>query len=185
MTPSTTSTTLPSGPSDALPGAASSPRRATRRARTIAAALALGVLAAPVLSACSATNPLQTAEDYSAADGVGTTLGDVRAVNLLVVTAAEGEPGVLIGSLANDGDSATPVTLTVEGTETTVKVPADGVVTFGGADGQTFEIDSVQAAPGALTTVTIATGASGSDELDVPVLDGTLPEYADLVPAAG
>ncbi|MGN8245092.1 hypothetical protein ACTHAM_002206 [Cellulomonas soli] len=175
MTPSTPSTALPSAPSSA-----------TRRARrTRPAVIAAAALAVAGLSACSATNPLQTAEAYSAADGVGTTLGDVRAVNLLVITAAEGEPGVLIGGLANDGSSDTEVTLTVDGTQSTVEVPADGVVTFGGDDGESFEIDSVGAAPGALTTLTIATGSAGSDELEVPVLDGTLPEYADLVPAAG
>lgn len=180
MTPSSVSTT-PSAPLRTR----RTPPAGARRHRTRAIGLALAALAVTGLSGCSATNPLQTAQGYSAADGVGTTLGDVRAVNLLVVTAAQGEPGVLIGGLANDGTETAKVTLTVAGTESTVRVPAGGVVTFGGDAGETFAIDTVDAAPGALTSVTIATGSAGSDQLDVPVLDGTLPEYADLVPAAG
>lgn len=158
--------------------------RGGRRPRVLAVGLAAAALAAG-LTACSATNPLQTSEEYDAADGVGTTLGDVRAVNLLVVTAGEGEPGVLLGGIANDGAESEQVTLTVDGTESTVRVPSGGVVTFGGEAGETFDIDTVSAAPGALTTVRIETGSAGSDELEVPVLDGTLPEYADLVPTAG
>ena len=37
--------------------------------------------------------------------------------------------------------------------------------------------------PGAMVSMTVATKDAGSVRLDVPVLDGTLPEYASSVPS--
>jgi hypothetical protein len=47
-----------------------------------------------------------------------------------------------------------------------------------------IELDSVEAAPGSLLAVTISTPQDGSLEVQVPVFDGTLPEYSEMVPDA-
>lgn len=157
-----------------------------------AAAAGLVAAAALALTGCSATNPITTLGAYDASDGAGISVGTLHAQNLLVVTAGEGEPGVLSGALANRSSDDEDVTLTVSGGEPVeLSVRAGGTVLLGATDApagfETFDVAvaSVDAAPGALTTVTLRTTGGGTAELRVPVLDATLPEYAPLLEAAG
>lgn len=148
---------------------------------------ALALLAVVALTGCSQTNPVTTDREYSAADGVRVSLGDLRATNLLVVAAEKGGPGIVSGGVTNDGDTDTTVTLSVgDESGTTLDVPAGGAVLFGtGSDtGESIEVAAVPAAPGALATVTLSSPEAGSTTVQVPVLDGTLPEYAPLLPTA-
>ena len=157
-----------------------------------AAAAGLVAAAALALTGCSATNPITTLGAYDASDGAGISVGTLHAQNLLVVTAGEGEPGVLSGALANRSSDDEDVTLTVSGGDPVdVSVRAGGTVLLGATDApagfETFDVPvaSVDSAPGALTTVTVRTTGGGTAELKVPVLDATLPEYAALLEAAG
>lgn len=154
-------------------------------ARSASLVAAIAVAAAAVLSSCSATNPITTTKDYSPSDGVSITLGDVTARNMLVVTAGAGETGALQGTVANSSDSEIAVTLTSGSHKVgVITVPANGAVQIGGDTGKTLEF-TVPEPPGALTTIGAATGPGGSTSVAIPVLDGTLPEYATLVPTAG
>ncbi|WP_258724288.1 hypothetical protein [Cellulomonas sp. NS3] len=137
------------------------------------------------LAGCSATNPITTQEPYAPSDGVRVTLGDLTAENLLVLTAGAGEAASLQGALSNDGAETLEVTFALEdGTEVgTVEVSAGDGVLLGGTDGEELLFTSADA-PGATTDVTISTAAGGSETIAVPVLDGTLPEYEDLVPTS-
>ncbi|AEE44735.1 hypothetical protein [Cellulomonas fimi] len=161
-----------------------SPRTRSPRLLALTGVVAAGLL----LSGCSATNPLTTQDEYSASDGVRVTLGDVRASNLLVLSAAEGEIGVLHGALINDGDQDETVTLTFEGAEpTTVELPGGATVLLDGSDDEghaDVPVDAVAAPPGGTVPLTVATASSGAQTLEVPVLDGTLPEYAGALPTA-
>ncbi|QGQ20348.1 hypothetical protein GC089_15570 [Cellulomonas sp. JZ18] len=165
--------------------------RAVRTARRTAAA-ALALASAAALAGCSATNQITTVDDYPPSDGVAITVDEVRALNLLVLAEEEGGPGILVGALANNSGEDTSVTLAVEGAEPVeVDVPSSGTVLMGavGAPGRyrTVEVPvaEVAAIPGGLTTVTISTPAGGSDEVRVPVMDGSLAEYAPLLEAIG
>jgi len=151
----------------------------------------LAVAAALALTGCSATNPITTMGEYEASDGAGTTVGDVRVLNMLVVTEALDAPGVLTGALSNRSKQDEEVTLTVGDAEpVTVDVPALGSVLIGadsapaGYTTTDVPIAAVAARPGGMTTLTIATGANGTVDLQIPVLDGTLPEYAAVLPGA-
>jgi len=161
------------------------------RPRTLRLWSATGLcVAGLMLAGCSATNPMTTEREYSASDGVRVTLGDVRASNLLVISSAKGAPGAVQGALTNDGEQTRTVTLTAGDDSTTVTVEAGQTVlltsdTSGGAPGdgrKDIVIPAVSVPPGAVLPVTIATDAAGSEELGVPVLDGSQPEYATLVP---
>lgn len=166
------------------------PRRPGSRALAAAAGLAVGL----ALAGCSATNPIQTEHDYSPSDGVRITVGDVRGNNLMLLTSAEGELGVLQGAFTNDGAEDRTVTVSFAGADggeatdpTTVQVPARSTVVLNGVDGDgeaDVVVAATPAAPGGLATITIETDADGSSELRVPVLDGTLPDYATSVPTA-
>lgn len=159
-----------------------SPRPRTPRLLALAGATA----AALALAGCSATNPITTQDEYAASDGVRVTVGEIRGDNLMVLSDGDGAPGVLHGGIANDGSEDERVTLTFEGAEpTTVDVPAGGVVLLDGtdADGRVdVRLAAVDTIPGGLVSLTFGTDTWGSSTLSVPVLDGTLPEYAGLVP---
>jgi len=137
------------------------------------------------LAGCSATNPITTQRPYAASDGVRTTLGDLTAENLLILTSGAGEAASLQGAVSNDGAEELEVTFALEdGTEVgSVEVGAGDGVLLGGTEGEQLLFASADV-PGATTDVTITTAAGGSETIAVPVLDGTLPEYADLVPTA-
>ncbi|ADG73574.1 putative lipoprotein [Cellulomonas flavigena DSM 20109] len=159
------------------------------RPRTTRAAVAgLAAAAALALTGCSATNPITTLDSYAASDGTAAQVGSVRALNLLVVAEAEGAAGVLTGALSNRSGDDEDVTLTVGGGEPVdVEVAAGSSVLVGVTDVPagyaTVEVPvaAVDTAPGGLTTVTIASGSSGTTEIRVPVVDGTLPEYAAVL----
>lgn len=161
-----------------------SPRPRTLRAAALAAgAAAVGL----VLAGCSATNPITTEDPYGASDGVRMTLGDVRGSNLLVVSEAEGEPGNLLGGLINDGTENRVVTVSAGDTSETVELGPKETVLLGGGDapedGQASIIfESVDVPPGAVLVVTFSTPEDGSVTANLPVLDGSLPEYATSVP---
>ena len=155
---------------------------------TRAAAAGLVAVAALALTGCSATNPITTLDDYAASDGTAAQVGAVHALNLIVVAEAAGAPGVLTGALSNRSAEDEDVTVTVAGGEPVdVAVAARSSVLIGVTDAParytTAEVPvaSVDTAPGGMVTVTIASGSGGRTEVDVPVLDGSLPEYAAVL----
>ncbi|HYQ76204.1 hypothetical protein [Cellulomonas sp.] len=162
------------------------------RSRTSARPVVVGaVLAlAAALSGCSVTNQITTEVAYSASDGVRATLGDLTAENLLIVAEAADAPGALQGALTNRGDDALTVELSLEGSTERVRVESGATVLLGGgpgeggADGDEREqvVFDAAGAPGSTVELTLSTAAAGEETVPVPVLDGTLPEYADLVP---
>ena len=162
------------------------------RSRTSARPVVVGaVLAlAAALSGCSVTNQITTEVAYSASDGVRATLGDLTAENLLIVAETADAPGALQGALTNRGDDALTVELSLEGSTERVRVESGATVLLGGgpgeggADGDEREqvVFDAAGAPGSTVELTLSTAAAGEETVPVPVLDGTLPEYADLVP---
>jgi hypothetical protein len=161
-------------------------RRATaaRGARTIALA-AVSATGALLLAACA---PTTTDLNYDPSDGVGVSvLGeentDLRGINLMVVSAAEGEAGNVLGALANETVEDASFTLEAPGAApVTLEVPAGDTVYLGTETGEAVQLDAVGAAPGDYLDAVLTVG-SDSMEFQLPVFDGTLPEYADHLPA--
>lgn len=159
--------------------------------RTPRRTLAVAVLAVALplvggLAGCSATNPIQTQRVYSPSDGVRATLGPLQTTNLLVVGTAKGKAAALSGGLVNAGGDAVTVDVAVSGEQSTFTVPAHGSVLIGtGTDsGRTLPISSLDADPGALTTVTLKVSSAGSTTVQVPVVDGALPQYTSVLPSS-
>jgi hypothetical protein len=148
-------------------------RHQTRRGLAVGIALAV----AAGLGACS---PITTKLQYAASDGVRVEVGDAVTVqNLMIVAAAQGEPGAVQGAVVNNGGEDATVTIG----SLTVTAPAGETVLLGGAEGEELVVDSVPAAPGATAQLPVGLAGAEGETVYVPVLDGTLPEYADLVPA--
>lgn len=154
--------------------------RSRPSARTVVVgALALAVAA--TLTGCSVTNPITTEKPYAASDGVRATLGDLTAENLLLIAAEADGPAALQGALTNRGTESLTVEIATAGSSERIRVASGATVLLGGTDGEDVVLDT-PVGPGATAEVTLSTGAGGTDTVPVPVLDGTLPEYADLVP---
>jgi hypothetical protein len=146
------------------------------RRRVLAAAT---LASAAVLAGCGIA-PSEIV-NYPASDGVDLTLGSLQADNLLVLTAAENDPGVLLGALTNNGDQAMTVRIGLPDSPTTVPVAAHST-TLLGPDHTAVDLSTVPAAPGALVELAVDSDVSGNATLQVPVLDGTLPAYSGMVP---
>ena len=137
------------------------PRRSRRIARPALARVALVTLAGLGvlgLTACSVTNPMTTKNNYAASDGVRVELGEVTVINLLVLTAAQGQPGTVLGAVANHGRERVGVTiaLTDDTTQdTSFDVAGGGTVVVGPERDETLDLDATPAAPGALVELTL------------------------------
>lgn len=143
------------------------------------------VAAALALAGCSYVNPITTQDNYAASDGTQLLTEDFEALNLIVVSAGEGEPGALIGRVYNDTDEEIEFEISFDAeTATTVPVPARSSVELTPLDGVEVPGTSPVMA-GLLAEVGFATGANGFHTVLVPVMDGTLAEYQPLVDALG
>ena len=158
--------------------------RPARLPRT--SALAAGLLALG-LTACS---PITTQEPYAPSDGVQVELeSQITGQNLMILTAAAGEPGVLLGALTNNTESATSVTVEVGSTLVTLPISARQTMLLSAPDAVPTAtlgvVDVVLAAvedpPGSVADVRVSTPESGSVTVAVPVLDGTLDPYDDVL----
>jgi len=157
------------------------PSRPTTPRRSLMLAIPVIVASAVAVSACS---PITTDIAYSPSDGIRVNLTDeVRALNLLIVSAAEGEPGTLLGGAANDSDEPVEITIAPEGTDPIdVPLEAGETVYFGVDDGFEAQFGNVDAAPGATISVTVTASTGESETAQVPVVNGALEEYKDYLP---
>ncbi|WP_084039248.1 hypothetical protein [Demequina sp. NBRC 110053] len=147
---------------------------------------ALASLAALALAGCSYVNPITTQENYAASDGSQVQMGAVEGLNLIVVSPGAGEPGTLIGTLHNSSAEDIDVQVTFDGeTMTTVTVPAGQNQQLGPADGATEVPGTTEVLPGLTTEAALMSSTDGTFTVEVPVMDGTLPEYADVLAELG
>jgi len=121
---------------------------------------------------------------YDPSDGIGTEVGDVQVRNALLIS-DDGETASLAVALVNSGDTNVQLTVSWEAesgrAERNVSVPAGETVSLG-AEEDVLELEGVDAQPGSNFPVYFQYGDEEGRELAVPVLDGSLEEYSDLVP---
>lgn len=154
--------------------------RHTRTRRRVAAAL-VGVAVLGLLTGCDLLAPQDTKYIQETADGVNGDIGPIFIGNAVLLTAQASSPVSLVATLVNQGESSEEVHIvTTAGSETVTVKPSESVQ-LGTPDGQTVTFDGLDAKPGALAPVTFQTSTM-TETLNVPVLDGSLPQYQDLVP---
>lgn len=151
---------------------------ARRTTHLFAAAGAAALLA----TGCSYSTPVQTQTLYPAGDGARIELtSDVRGENIMVLAAGEGAEGAVFGALAND--SADDLRITVEidgGGGLSIDIPSGQSVLLG--TDELVVVPAVPVPPGAYVDVVLEAEGIGAIRAEAPVLDGTLPQYADYVP---
>ncbi|MCU1581461.1 MAG: hypothetical protein JWO01_849 [Microbacteriaceae bacterium] len=152
------------------------------------------VLASIVLlgtAGCTFFAPQTTLKPYDPSDGIGAQVGSILVRNALLLS-KDGKTGSLLVNLINDGNSGINVKFqydaTVDGTaakvNTDVFVDPGAVTSFGGNGDKKFILDGIATKPGQLFPIFVQYGQQTGKEMLIPVLDGTLPQYSNLLPTA-
>ena len=124
-----------------------------------------------------------TTEHYDPSDGVSANVGDLDLRNILVVS-DDGEDGNLVLTVVNTGEEDAELGVQVGeggGEPLIIEVEAGATVSLGG-DEEPLLLEGIDTQPGALLPIFFQYGTAEGIEKLVPVLDGRLPEYADLAP---
>ena len=150
------------------------------------ASLAVSALVVLGTSGCALVSTQATQLQYSASDGVNIPhSGPLDVRNVLVVT-EDGVDGVLVAAIVNTTDE--PQTLNIEygeGSDKTsekIRVPANGVVSLGTEETDALPLEGIDSAPGTNLPMFFQSGDSEGVLYAVPVLDGSLDYYGDLLP---
>jgi hypothetical protein len=151
-----------------------------RRRATLTAGLAGALLLAT--TGCTFVADIATLEEYDPSDGVGTTIGDVRVLNMMAIT-DDGERANVIFSATNSSDENVRLnlSLTEGGAGQQVRIPANAYTSIGTE--QQLVLEGLDATPGSLLPVYVQYGDEAGKLLNVPVLDAALTEYATLAPS--
>jgi len=155
------------------------------KSRLVASA-AISALVLLGATGCTFISPQATKIEYSASDGVNVfdpeSPLDVR--NAFIVANEDGSVGNFIGAVVNPTDERATLTIAVAGVEDpfTVTVPAGDRISYG-ADAEPLRIVGLDTMPGATVEMHFQSGDALGVKTQVPVLDGSLPYYADLVPS--
>lgn len=156
---------------------------------TVKRASALVAIAGALLATtgCTYTNQPATTIVYDASDGVSFTMWpqgqrvDMR--NLLVISEGEGQPGRVLGTVYNMGETDQTVTFNVgNGESFSVDVEAGEAIILED-DANEVIIPSTAKAPGLIIEAEGVIGET-TEAFSLPVLDGTLDEYAPYLPTA-
>ena len=150
------------------------------KARLIAS-VALAATVVFGAAGCGLVAPQATTIQYDPSDGVSATVGDVHLLNMIVLT-EDGTDGNLIFTAVNKG-SAHSVSIQFGDDDTTVDVIVDGNTStvFGGTS-DPITLNGIDAQPGSLITLFVQYGNETGKEVLVPVLDGSIPPYEELLP---
>jgi hypothetical protein len=151
------------------------------------ASLAVGALVVLGTSGCAMLSTQATQIQYSASDGVNIPdSGPLYVRNALVVTDEEGVDGSLVAAVVNETDESQTLNIEFgEGSSKTaeeIRVPANSVVSLGTAETEPLQLEGIDTKPGATLTMFFQSGDGEGVLSEVPVLDGALDYYGELLP---
>ena len=145
------------------------------------AALGIGLLS---VTGCGYINPQQTSEQYAASDGTQADVGPLQLRNMMIISAGEDKPGRVIGAVYNT--SSEDVTLTIDGaggSQTQVPVKQNSYTLLNDSTDEAI-LSTTGGSPGSLVEVSITEdGTNQNTTFKVPVLDGTIADYKQYLPA--
>jgi hypothetical protein len=133
---------------------------------------------------CNLVSPQATTKQYDPSDGVSAEVGDLHLNNLLVIT-EDGTDGNLIFTAKNSGSSHS-LSLQFGENDTTVTTVIDGNTStvFGGDDNDPITLEGIDTQPGSLLPIFVQYGNETGKQVLVPVLDGTISPYDELLPGS-
>jgi len=133
---------------------------------------------------CTFITPQSTKIEYSASDGVNVadTDGPLKVRNAMIIATEDGSTGNLVAAIVNTTKQNAVLTVELEGiAPLTVRVGAGDTLSLG-TNAEPVLIEGLDTKPGATVEMYFQSGDATGAAAEVPVLDGTLPYYADLVP---
>lgn len=154
------------------------------KSRLVASA-ALSAIVLLGATGCTFISPQATTIEYAASDGVNVpdSDGPLDVRNALVIATEDGSTGNLVAAIVNPTDERATLTISLaDGEPLTVTVPAGKTVSLG-ADDEPLRLADLDSIPGSTVEIYFQSGDSTGTKVEVPVLDGSLPYYKDLVPA--
>lgn len=154
--------------------------------------IAAVALAASVMlgtSGCNFVSPVATLEVYAPSDGAQISFENVKVRNFLYLVNTDGK-GALFGSVVNSGLETqqfkiqyTDASGATKDIDYTIAAGQKLDLGYGGGLAQTLDIAPISA--GSIVSIFAVAGAEVGQKLNVPVLDGTLAEYQELVKQFG
>ena len=155
------------------------------RARLAVSAVLVALVMAGT-TGCTFMTPQATTQSYDASDGIGTTVGDIRVNNALLVT-EDGKNASLVISLQNSSDFGAQVTVQYENAKKTkvndsIFVNSRSVTSLGADGTSSVVLTGIDAPAGALFPVFIQYGDETGKQLWLPVLTAE-GAYAGLAPS--
>jgi hypothetical protein len=138
-------------------------------------------------SACNFFSPIASLDYYAPSDGSQADIGDLKARNLISLQDKAGNSG-LVGAFANSGSQE--ITFAIKYTTTAGEsgyreftVGPYQVRNFGYQNTQPLDLE-LGGKPGDVRNILVYTDTDQAS-INVPVMDATLVEYADLVEKLG
>jgi len=156
--------------------------------RKFVTGVAIGAAVLLSTSGCSITSNIATLQKYSPSDGFSLDYGTVKFRNFFYVVI--GDQRHLVGSVVNSGLDSQTVTLqyldaaTGEKVNYELTVDAGKKLDFGFNENPSLEFNLLGVA-GGTTSFYVLQPDTPAKNFIVPVLDGTLPIYQDLVTDLG
>jgi hypothetical protein len=154
----------------------------------VATSVALALAVAFGTAGCGFVAPQATTKHYDASDGVGGSVGAIDIRNALIITDAKGGTvGNLVATLVNTDSKSHRVAISADGSSKAYVTVQPGQVKKLGEDPENGSASNVlipefTGKPGALFPVYFQYADNTGANLKVPVLDGALTEYKNMVP---
>jgi hypothetical protein len=107
----------------------------------------------------------------------------MKLADMLVLAHAADQPGRILGTVFNTSAKDAVVTISgASGSKVSIPVKANGETSL--AQPPALMLDPAAGAPGSLVTVRVSEDSTGaSADVQLPVLNSTLPEYEPYMPA--
>ncbi|WP_197517369.1 DNA modification methylase [Microbacterium karelineae] len=153
------------------------------KSRTIASLAATGIVLLTA-TGCGAMTVQATTFEYTASDGVNLPASDgpgLEVRNALVVADHDGADGNFIAVLINETDAEQTLALDWETGDATIAVPAGETLSLG-AGAEPELLAGLDTIPGSTLSMYLQAGEAQGVEIEVPVLNNCLTEYAALAP---
>ena len=150
------------------------------------ASVVLGTAVVLTATGCNMLAPQATTLQYNPGDGMSVNTGTIQVLNALVIS-EDGEDGNLVVAFYNK-DEVNDATILIEygengiGGEAALEIPAGTLVSLGGDEEGPLLLEGIDTQPGGRLPMYFRSGDGEGQLVLVPVLDGSLPYYADLVP---
>jgi len=152
----------------------------------LAASIALSALVIVGATGCAGITPQATTIDYSASDGANVPKkGPIEVRNAFIVVDEAGTLGNLVAGLVNTSSDAQTIHISIgDGPSQSVRIAGQKAVSLGGDDAKPMTFEDLDTKAGETIEVYFQSGDAEGIKYAIPVLDGTLPYYAPLVPTA-